>query len=360
MSENETSIRIFGRSEYPTVFEYGGELFATRGVEYTWSPTFERTGIISGAVATFLASILGDLVTRRTEPMIAAPNGSYVAVSAVTPRLPMALAEIPAGIACSRTHTRKDLVRRAASETYLQYVRESAWQEIFRTAAMHGIPNVNKNIVAVCEKAQTRTLTEEDVATIRHSSSQLRAITSAYRVLSPGWTPDRTQRTNQQIHKQLRRQEAVQRQALAERKIEIKLQPCNDQLIMSNDDIDAMLFNVISNIAKYSRPGTDARISFAPSDGFFEIIVDVTSCNIYPEEVQRIVRLGYRGRRAVEYTSNGQGFGLTMIDRVATGYGGALRVVAGAPDNSTAGFSTNQFRIRFPLSMVVLVGPSGA
>jgi hypothetical protein len=205
-------IPIHGITDLPCVLELAGRPFATNGIDYQWPDEMVEAGFVSGELAQFLSGFFGK--NSPETGLIESPDGQLVHVGAVMEagnRRTFVIARLPKALKAkkSKAALRNLIKRRARDPAYLYHAQEQIWSPIFRRAVLHGIPNVNKNIIAICEGIRGGTAKQKDIDTIRHASSQVRAIIAAHRILDPAWEPDKSRSRYQKLHNQITRHAAI-------------------------------------------------------------------------------------------------------------------------------------------------------
>lgn len=104
--------------------------------------------------------------------------------------------------------------------------------------------------------------------------------------------------------------------------------------------IRQVLFNLLSNAAKYSPRGREIVVEVRPGDGEVEVVVRDRGQGVAPEDAERIFR---KWERADDSTA-GLGVGLHLSRAIARAHGGDL-VLEDAPDGEGA-----RFVLRLPVT----------
>ncbi|MDR3636692.1 MAG: HAMP domain-containing sensor histidine kinase [Isosphaeraceae bacterium] len=82
--------------------------------------------------------------------------------------------------------------------------------------------------------------------------------------------------------------------------------------------------NLVENACKYSAPGTPVVVSLARDAGSALLSVEDSGCGIAPEDLPRIFEPFFRSIRSPRDGSAGVGLGLSVVERVATAFGGTV------------------------------------
>jgi signal transduction histidine kinase len=128
------------------------------------------------------------------------------------------------------------------------------------------------------------------------------------------------------------------RSALAERKVWIEAQP---QLL------GQLLENLIDNACQYSDPGRMVEIKVAPARDRVALAVEDQGRGIAEADLPHIFEPFFRGGQATGLGPRGAGLGLSVVERIATAFGGMSSV------QSTLGKGT-----RFEFSFPCIQGPA--
>lgn len=180
-------IQIVATMDYPAVFLYLGEVFAVDGVECSLPRALVRHDRLVGEIAAFYRSMLASPFGDAPRQVLC-PDKTFAVVSGSDE--PFAVVQISRGALSSKSKnvSRRRILHRCGDSRYHSMAREHAALHVFREVVVHGLPNVNKNIVANCE-IDFAQFTRSHLMTIRNCAAQIRVISSAHRVLSPSWRP---------------------------------------------------------------------------------------------------------------------------------------------------------------------------
>jgi signal transduction histidine kinase len=133
------------------------------------------------------------------------------------------------------------------------------------------------------------------------------------------------------------------------RKVTVKLHSVaclNGRLRASKDLLRQAVGNLLDNAVKYANPGTDVLIEGGIVGDRAEIRVINDGIRLYSEEVELILRDGYRGREARMRYPTGTGIGLTVARQIIELHGGTL--TARPSEQTSRGWQTT-FVISLPI-----------
>lgn len=102
-----------------------------------------------------------------------------------------------------------------------------------------------------------------------------------------------------------------------EKNIDIYIEDCNEELCFDYKSISVVLGHIFDNAIKYSSPNSNFRIIFQKSYSKFEVIFDMISIKIEPDELENIFSEGISGYWASKLELNGGGYGLFIIKSLA-------------------------------------------
>jgi two-component system phosphate regulon sensor histidine kinase PhoR len=120
--------------------------------------------------------------------------------------------------------------------------------------------------------------------------------------------------------------------------------PDEDLILMATEEeIENILNNLITNAIKYTPNGGSIFLSLSDSGGQVIIIVKDTGIGIDPEDVPKIFDRFFRTRKAKKIDPYGRGLGLPFIKKVVEALGGTIRM------KSDKGKGT-EFILTFPKS----------
>jgi two-component system sensor histidine kinase BaeS len=106
------------------------------------------------------------------------------------------------------------------------------------------------------------------------------------------------------------------------------------------DRLHQVVGNLLSNTARYGRPGDKVTVSVARQGGRAEVVVADTGPGIPAEDLPRVFDRLWRGRADLDPT--GSGIGLAVVRELVTAHGGVVSAAS-----SPAGGS--RFTVRLPL-----------
>jgi len=95
------------------------------------------------------------------------------------------------------------------------------------------------------------------------------------------------------------------------------------------ESIQVALYHLIENASKYTMPETNIKIEFIDFGATIDVIFEMRSLYISPEEVDKIFTEGYSGKTAKESKLNGDGIGMWQINQMMILNHGTVRVIAG-------------------------------
>lgn len=128
-----------------------------------------------------------------------------------------------------------------------------------------------------------------------------------------------------------------------EKNLALTLRPCRDQLVVqgTEEGLDRILVNLISNAVKYTPPGGTVTVSVQQVDGQAQVEVSDTGIGIPEEALPHLFEEFYRASNA-KATETGTGLGLAIVKDLVERYRGRIQV------KSTVGVGTT-FTVMFPL-----------
>lgn len=103
------------------------------------------------------------------------------------------------------------------------------------------------------------------------------------------------------------------------------------EAVLDADQIRGLLFNLLSNAAKYSPAGRNIVVGIQRLDGRLELRVRDQGAGVAPDDAQRLFRRYERG----DVDANGVGLGLPLARDVARAHGGELRIEPVEGEGST-------------------------
>ncbi len=340
-------IRLVTLLEFPVVAGYLGQTFGARGCVYDWPALATRGEYLTTAYSGFYEAMLrganGAPAWRRD------PGGDF-ACSLVTDDVAVVAASVPCHLLESKTHAKRRVMRFLRASARAQHViARNAATYLLNKAAVHGLVNMNGQILGNCEAIEAGAPEAKHLTSIKKSCHHLTALVASTAILSPEWSPDLSRNPLNRLHQALTMQKSLWQFEFTEKALRAVIDECYAQVHMAPDVLSTIFFNLFANAAKYAVRGTDVHISFSENAEFYTVMFGMQSANIFPDEVERIRWPGERGRLAV---ADGEGIGLAVIDRALRAYGGRLRINAGLPDSLGPGSANNEFAVDFDLAKV--------
>ncbi|MBN1812018.1 MAG: GAF domain-containing sensor histidine kinase [Anaerolineae bacterium] len=129
-----------------------------------------------------------------------------------------------------------------------------------------------------------------------------------------------------------------------EKGVEIKLQPCRDQLIVwgTEGGLDRAFVNLISNAVKYTPSGGSVIVTVRKTDGRARVEVTDTGIGIPEQALSHLFEEFYRAPNAKASGEVGTGLGLAIVKDLVERYGGRITVESQVGEGST-------FTVTFPI-----------
>jgi signal transduction histidine kinase len=129
-----------------------------------------------------------------------------------------------------------------------------------------------------------------------------------------------------------------------EKGLEIKLQPCHDQLIVwgTEGGLDRIFVNLISNAVKYTPSNGSVTVTVRQADGQARVEVTDTGIGIPEDALSHLFEEFYRAPSAKASGEAGTGLGLAIVKDLVERYSGHIEV------ESQAGKGT-RFTVAFPV-----------
>jgi signal transduction histidine kinase len=122
---------------------------------------------------------------------------------------------------------------------------------------------------------------------------------------------------------------------------EIELPPQPVRILGSDEGLQQLFDNLISNALKYSPEERYLRVALSTTDGHALVEVTDHGIGVPPRERRRIFQKFYRGD-AVASVATGSGIGLAIVAHVARAHGGNVTVSSNGARGST-------FTVKLPL-----------
>lgn len=114
--------------------------------------------------------------------------------------------------------------------------------------------------------------------------------------------------------------------------------------------LSQLVDNLLENACKYSEPGTPIELRLWRASGLASLAVEDRGCGLTAQEQARIFQPFYRTPDARSQGQAGVGLGLAVADRIATLFGGSIRV-----DSQPGGWS--RFTVSLPETEVCTITP---
>lgn len=110
--------------------------------------------------------------------------------------------------------------------------------------------------------------------------------------------------------------------------VSLKLQlPEEDPLIQATEEeIEKILGNLITNAVKYTPAGGEVRVSLAVVEGRMHLRVKDTGIGISPEDIPEVFKEFFRTQTAKRMDPDGSGLGLPLVKRIVESMGGHLQM----------------------------------
>jgi signal transduction histidine kinase len=104
-----------------------------------------------------------------------------------------------------------------------------------------------------------------------------------------------------------------------------------------------LIDNLIDNACKYGRPGSLVRVESGREGDFALLIVEDTGQGIAEEDLPRVFEPFFRSKRVRRQGIPGVGLGLSIVERIAVAFGGAVTVTSKVDSGS-------RFEVRLPVA----------
>ncbi|MCU0288312.1 MAG: HAMP domain-containing histidine kinase [Acidobacteria bacterium] len=146
----------------------------------------------------------------------------------------------------------------------------------------------------------------------------------------------------QDINKILEANIALFKSIFIQKNIEIEYQIMDDiEVMMSENDIDRVICNLLHNASKYSDNGPRRFVRIIASEIYYEnnVKFSISNCgtSIRREEIANIdiFKFGYQGRLAYKMDRDGTGVGLADAKEVVEAYSGKISIISVPRGNET-------------------------
>ena len=103
---------------------------------------------------------------------------------------------------------------------------------------------------------------------------------------------------------------------LKEKEVTVRIGRCTMHVVVDYDIIAASLVHLLDNTTKYILPGSQLRISFESNSHSVNLVLDMISLRIHPDELDKIFREGFSGDEPKKIGRQGEGRGLYLVDRL--------------------------------------------
>ena len=124
-------------------------------------------------------------------------------------------------------------------------------------------------------------------------------------------------------------------------RVQCDLPDRDDAVALGRDELEVVLSNLVGNAIKYNRQGGRIGIRVGRSEGWLILEVRDTGIGMAPESAARVFEEFFRERREETRDTEGNGLGLSIVQRLVQRRGGVIDVT------STIGEGTT-FRVRLP------------
>lgn len=117
--------------------------------------------------------------------------------------------------------------------------------------------------------------------------------------------------------------------AMAQKKgVSLRLElPEEDPLISATEEeIEKILANLITNAVKYTPAGGAVSVSLALVEGRMQLRVKDTGIGVSPEDIPKVFKEFFRTQRAKTMDPDGSGLGLSLVKRIVDGLGGHIQM----------------------------------
>lgn len=136
------------------------------------------------------------------------------------------------------------------------------------------------------------------------------------------------------------------------RAITVFLAASDKRLNVDFESLTVSFYYILDNAVKYCCSGTDLKINFNERKDAFEVVLDMISIPIDPEDVGRLCDKGYRSKHAKEHSKDGSGIGMYRMKKTLKMNGAEIRVFPKASafvrETKHGRFEHNRFIVAFP------------
>ena len=218
------------------------------------------------------------------------------------------------------------------------------------------IQALNANIANLAEDVHELGTGDAHRADVDRIERQIQAIALTARSLTAStWEPSEVSRSHaaSNLEQVLRRTVPLFEDEASSRGIEIQVRFATEPPFLVGvdpDDLQVVLFTLLSNAAKYSGVGkptspTYINIVVTREGKALVLTIENTGVGILPGEVNRVFEQGYRGALALDRNRTGMGIGLTTARNLVTAASGQLLLESKEIDQHTY---LTRVRVIFP------------
>ena len=238
------------------------------------------------------------------------------------------------------------LHKRPSAEVVLRFAHE----------LLGPIQALNANIANLAEDVHELGTGDAHRADVDRIERQIQAIALTARSLTAStWEPSEVSRSHaaSNLEQVLRRTVPLFEDEASSRGIEIQVRFATEPPFLVGvdpDDLQVVLFTLLSNAAKYSGVGkptspTYINIVVTREGKALVLTIENTGVGILPGEVNRVFEQGYRGALALDRNRTGMGIGLTTARNLVTAASGQLLLESKEIDQHTY---LTRVRVIFP------------
>jgi len=159
------------------------------------------------------------------------------------------------------------------------------------------------------------------------------------------WQTDRpdTQSIPLSMNKQIQRAVDLFKTSAQEKGLTMNVDLPDENLILmgSEDEIEKILNNVITNAIKYTPKGGNISLALSASGGNVVLIIKDTGIGIDNQDISKVFDEFFRSKGAKKIDPYGKGLGLPFVKQIVEGLGGTIRVKSEAEKGS-------EFILAFP------------
>jgi K+-sensing histidine kinase KdpD len=127
------------------------------------------------------------------------------------------------------------------------------------------------------------------------------------------------------------------------------LRPTAERIMVDYELVSAALYRFFENCVKYCAPGSTVDIAFEVVNGRLNVVMEMTSLQIAPNEEKRIFDEGVSGAMAKKFELSGSGLGLSIVRQLLEVNGATVAVQAGPRVQVIRGidYAQNRFTLSF-------------